>query len=238
MPRLLSRLTEIFSSIPALCRGDHALIDHWMRQSPVFILCRTLPLIILGCGSYGLSMGLWRGWEMASYAGIKFPLVVIATLAVNALINGMFAMVLGSGITMRQSIQFLFTAFAIFALILGARSPITIGMALQGPLEEGPDARTFHSITLLTHVFMISYAGIVSHSMLLGALKKYAHTKIAGIQTFFAWLVGNLFVGAQIGWIARPFFGSPGNDIQFLRDDKFSSSFYESVFNSFQNILF
>ncbi len=213
------------------------LIDHWLKQSPAYVLCQTLPLIILGCGAYGLSMGLWQGWEMASYAGLKFPLVVIATLAVNAMINGMFAMVLGSGISMRQSMQFLFTAFAICALILGALSPITIGMALQGPAAASTDARFFHSITLLTHVFMISYAGIVSHSMLLGALKKYAHTKKAGLQTFIAWLVGNLFVGAQIGWISRPFFGSPGRPIQFLRDDKFASSFYESIYNSFQNIF-
>lgn len=237
MLRLLSHLLKPFSTIPALCRGDHTLINHWMKQSPTFILTRTLPLIILGCGSYGLSMGLANSWEMATYAGIKFPLVVIATLAVNALINGMFAMVLGSGITMRQSIQLLLTAFAICALILGALSPITIGMALQSPGTESTDARFFHSITLLTHVFMISYAGIVSHSMLLGALKKYAHTKKAGIQTFITWLLGNLFVGAQIGWISRPFFGSPGALVQFLRENKFDSSFYESVFKSLQNIF-
>ncbi|MFT5633218.1 MAG: hypothetical protein ACI9SQ_000931 [Rubritalea sp.] len=234
---MLRYFSNLLSTIPALCRGDRALIDSWMEQSPTFVLSRTLPLIILGCGSYGLSMGLWQGWEMASYAGLKFPLVVIATLAVNAMINAMLAMVLGSGISMRQSMQFLFTAFAICALILGALSPITIGMAIQGPAAESPDAKFFHSVTLLTHVFMISYAGIVSHSMLLGALRKYATTRKAGMQTFIAWLLGNLFVGAQIGWISRPFFGSPGSPIQFLRDDKFASSFYESIFRSLQNIF-
>lgn len=234
MPRLAPNL---YSIIPALCRGDRTLIDSWMKRSPAFILSRTIPLIVLGCGSYGLSMGLWQGWEMAAYAGIKFPLVVIATLAVNAIINGMFAMVLGSGITMRQSLQFLFTAFAICALILGALSPITIGMALQGPPENSPDARAFHSITLLTHVAIISYAGIVSHSILLGSLKKYASTTTTGIQTFITWLAGNLFVGAQIGWISRPFFGSPGSPVEFLRENKFASSFYESIYNSILNIL-
>jgi len=237
MRNLLQTITNLFSKIPALCRGDRELVNKWMERSTAFILLQTLPLILLGCGSYGLSMGLWQGWEMASYAGIKFPLVVIATLTVNALINGMFAMVLGSGISFRQSVQFLFTAFAICSLILGALSPITIGMALQGPGAESTDARSFHSVTLLTHVFMISYAGIVSHSMLLGALKQYALTKQAAIQTFIAWLIGNLFVGAQIGWISRPFFGSPGNPIQFLRDNKFESSFYESVFRALQNIF-
>lgn len=234
MPRITTQLTSI---IPALCRGDRALIDSWMERSPAFILSRTLPLIIIGCGSYGLSMGLWQGWQMATYASIKFPLIVIATLALNAIINAMLAMALGSGISLRQSIQFLFTAFAICALILGALSPITIGMALQGPHEDSPDATSFHSITLLTHVCMIAYAGIVSHSALLNSLKKYASSHKTATQTFIAWLAGNLIVGAQIGWISRPFFGSPGSPVEFLRKDKFASSFYESIYNSILNIL-
>jgi len=208
-----------------------------MNKSPVVMLGFTLPLIILGCGSYGLSMGLWQGWTMASYAAIKFPMVVIATLCINAMLNAMLAMVLGSGISIRQSLQFLFTAFAICALILGALSPITIGMALQGPATSGEEAKSFHSATLLTHVFMISYAGIVSHAMLFGALKKYSLTKSTAIKTFVAWLVGNLFVGAQVGWISRPFFGSPGSTIEFLREDKFASSFYEAVFRSISNFF-
>lgn len=223
--------------IPSLCRGDQRLIDRWMQKSPAYMLSFTLPLIFLGCGSYGLSMGLWQGWQMASYAAIKFPLVVIATLCVNAVLNAMLAMVLDSGISTRQSLQFLFTAFAICALILGSLSPITIGMALQGPATSGMEAKSFHSATLLTHVFMISYAGIVSHSMLLGALKKYAASSKSALKTFAAWLAGNLFVGAQIGWISRPFFGSPGSEIEFLREDKFASSFYESIYNSISNFF-
>ncbi len=231
------RISEFINIIPSLCRGDQNLTDRWMRQSPTVMLGFTLPLIIIGCGSYGLSMGLWQGWQMSTYARIKFPMVVIATLGINALLNAMLAMVLGSGISIRQSLQFLFTAFAICALILGALSPITIGMALQGPAVIGEEAKSFHSATLLTHVFMISYAGIVSHTMLFGALKKYSLSRSTAIKTFIAWLVGNLFVGAQVGWISRPFFGSPGSPVEFLREDKFASSFYEAVYRSFINFF-
>lgn len=208
-----------------------------MGKSPLVMLGFTLPLIILGCGSYGLSMGLWQGWEMASYSGIKFPIVVVSTLCINALVNAMLAMALGSGISIRQSLQFLFTAFAICALILGALSPITIGMALQGPAASEVNARSFHSATMLTHVFMISYAGIVSHNMLYGALKKYSLSISTAKKTFIAWLLGNLFVGAQVGWISRPFFGSPGNPVEFLREDKFASSFYEAVYSAIGNFF-
>lgn len=231
-------MLHTFSSIiPSLCRGERSLTDQWMQQSPAKMLAYTLPLILLGAGSYGLSMGLWQGWEMALYAGIKFPLVVIATLIVNAVINSMLAMVLGSGITIRQTLQFLFSAFAICAIILGSLSPIMIGMALQGPALGSDGASNFYSNTLVSHVLLISYAGIVSHSMLLGSLRQYASSRSSANKTFIAWLAGNLFVGAQIGWISRPFFGTPGGKTEFFREDKFSSSFYEAVLNSLQNIF-
>jgi len=140
MRNISQQMLQSIQTIPQLCRSDERLTERWMNQSPIVMLGVTLPVIILGCGSFGLGMGIWHGVEMASYAGIKFPLVVIATLCLNALLNGMLAMVLGSGITLRQSMQFLFTAFAICALILGALSPITIAMALQGPEAEASNA--------------------------------------------------------------------------------------------------
>lgn len=52
------------------------------------------------------------------------------------------------------------------------------------------------------------------------------------VRTFFAWLAGNLFVGAQMTWILRPFFGAPTLEIQFLRPNPLDGSFYETVFRA------
>ena len=177
-------------------------------------------------------MGLWQGWEMASYVGIKLPLVIIATLLLNGMINGMLAMVLGSGIGFRQSIQFLLAGFALMSIILASLSPITFFMALHAPDPSAPGAKQWHSVTLLTHTFMIAYAGISSHRSLLGHVRQFATTPKHGTHTFFVWLAGNLFVGAQISWIMRPFFGSPQLSIQFLRDDPMAGNFYETVWRT------
>jgi len=226
MKTLLSNLPHF---IPALCRGDNNMLTDWLTRTPRKMLAATIPLIILGCTSYGLTMGLWQGWEMASYVAIKLPLLLFLTLIVNGLINGLLAQVLDSGITMRQSIQFLLTGFATMATILGALSPITLGMALQAPATDSPDAGTFHASILLFHTGIIAYAGIIAHLSLLKFLRHFATTKKAATTTFFAWIIGNLFVGAQLSWVLRPFFGTPGSPVQFLRDDPMRGTFYEDL---------
>ncbi len=182
-------------------------------------------------------MGLWQGWEMASYVGLKLPLVILATLIVNGMINGMLAMVLGSGIGFKQSILFLLTGFALMAIILASLSPITFMMALHAPSPDDVGAKQWHSVTLLTHTFLVAYAGITSHLSLLGHVRRYATTPAHGTRTFFAWLGGNLFVGAQISWIMRPFFGSPGLEVQFLRNDPMAGNFYETVWFAINSLI-
>lgn len=229
---------SVATTIPALCRGDHGLLRNWIDAPLHTALIFCIPAIAFGCGAYGFTMGLWQGWQMASYVGIKLPLVIFATLLINGMINGMLAMVLGSGIGLRQSIQFLLAGFTLMSIILASLSPITFMMALHAPDPSDLGAKQWHSITLLTHTFLIAYAGITSHRSLLGHVRRYATTPAHGTRTFFTWLAGNLFVGAQISWIMRPFFGSPGLEVQFLRDHPMNGSFYETVWLSLLSLLF
>ena len=88
---------------------------------------------------------------------------------------------------------------------------------------------------LLTHTVAIAFAGVVAHHRLLGYLREFASSSRAGTHTFLAWIAGNLFVGAQVSWILRPYFGSPGLEVQFLRPDPLRGNFYESVLNALGN---
>ena len=51
-------------------------------------------------------------------------------------------------------------------------------------------------------------------------------------MTLLSWLGGNLLLGSQISWILRPFIGSPGLPVQFLRADPLRGNFFEAVWNS------
>lgn len=231
-------LRTLSSPIRPLCHGSRPLLRRWLEDAPVESLTFCLPAIVLGCGMYGLTMGIWHGWEMAAYVAIKLPLAILATLLVNGALNGMLAMVLGSGIGFRQSIQFLLAGFALMSIVLAALSPVTFFMGLNAPEPDAPMARQWHSILLLVHTGIIAYAGTVSHHSLLQQLRTFASTPAHGSQTFIAWLAGNLFVGAQVSWIMRPFFGSPGLNIQFLREHPLQGTFHEAVWRALMRILF
>jgi hypothetical protein len=84
---------------------------------------------------------------------------------------------------------------------------------------------------------LITSAGVLAHYKLLGFVRAVADSSGAGTRTFFAWLLGNLFVGAQVLWILRPFFGSPHLEIELLRPDPFGGSFYETILRSAARIL-
>lgn len=205
------------------------MLSQWLTLSPRKMLSLTIPCVVVGCALYGFSMGLWRGAEMGAYVAIKLPLLLLSTLLVNGLINGLLAAVLDSGITIRQSLQFLMAGFATMAIILGALSPISLGLSIHAPAPDADNAKDYHAFILLFHTAVVAYAGILSHQALRGFLVHFSKNKSAANTTFFAWIGGNLFVGAQLSWVLRPFFGSPHLDVAFLRDDPFTGTFYEAV---------
>lgn len=222
--------------IPDLCRSDRNLLSSWIEGSRLDSLGICSILIILGCGTYGFAIGFRNGWEMAGWVSLKLPAIIFLTLCLNALLNGMLGLVLGSGIGFRQSLQFLLTGFAIMSLIVGALSPVTLFATLNMPEPGAEGSRTWHGLNLLLHTAIIAFAGTLAHWRLLHYVRDFANSTRAGTLTFCAWLAGNLFVGAQVSWNLRPFFISPGLEVEFLRSDPFDGSFYEAVFHAFRNI--
>ncbi len=188
-----------------------------------------LVSIALGVGLYGTSIGMWQGPRMALYVGIKLPLVIVLTLTVNGLINGMLAQLLGSRLSFSQTALAILTAFTVFALIVGSLSPITLGMALDSPAPDSPQGPDAHRRLILIHTSIIAFAGLVSTWRLHRLLRHFTTSAAAARNCLIGLIAGNLFVGAQIGFLLRPIFGQPGLKIEFLRPDLFEGNFYESV---------
>ena len=196
-----------------------------------------MALIALGCGAYGFTVGLRNGWEMGAYVAVRLPLIIFITLIVNGLLNFLLGLVLGIGIGFRKNVQFLLSGFAIMAVTLGALSPISFFATLNMPSSvDGSGRFAWHGASLLMHTFLIAFARITAHARLLHYVREFADSSRAGTHAFFAWLAGNLFVGAQVSWNLRPFFVSPGLKVEFLRDDPFKGNFYEAVIVALKNV--
>ena len=94
-----------------------------------------------------------------------------------------------------------------------------------------------HSSTRLCATGSIAFAGIAANVRLLQLLRELSGSAGAARKVLFAWLAGNLLLGSQLAWNLRPFVGSPGLPVQFLRDDPFNGSFYEAIFHALRHLF-
>lgn len=228
----------VATDFSTLLRGEARTISVWSVEWNTRRFAAQIALIILGAGCYGAAMGWWRAPEQALFVAIKFPLIILLTALGNALINGMLAPLLGLNIPFRQSFSAVVMSFAITAAILGAFSPLIAFMTWNAP-PLSPQAVTgpAYSLIKLVHVAVIAFAGIVGNTRLFQLLVQLGGGRAVAWRVLFAWLAGNLFLGAQLSWILRPFIGMPTLPVEFIRTGALQGNFYENVLASLLQII-
>jgi hypothetical protein len=172
----------------------------------------------------------------ALFNGIKFPLVILAVSAGNALLNAMLAPLLGLNLRFRECFVAILMSFAIAAAILGAFSPLVAFLIWNTP-PYGQDSQAY-SFLLLALVLMIAFAGVAANLRLVELLRRLSPSRLIARNVLLAWLAGNLFLGSQLCWMLRPFVGSPGLPVQFIRPDALRGSFFEAVFYALKSLFF
>lgn len=214
-----------------LARGETSDLVRWLEEKALSSMLPLIVAIVLGCGLYGFAIGQGRAPTMALFVAVKMPLLICLTLGVNGLINGMFGALLGSGMSFRQTMQSCLMSFALFALIVGSLSPIMMGMALDRPADSAAELPGWYRCFLLSNTAVIAFAGVIANHKLLHLIEAFSGSRTAAWRTLVAWLAGNLFVGAQLSYLLRPFFGNPVLPVEFLRPDPFDGTFYEAVWS-------
>ncbi len=221
------------ASLGALLRGEVMVLAAWTAEWRTVRVARDVGLIVLGAGAFGAALGCWRDPFQALYAGIKLPLILLLTAGGNALVNAFLAPLLGLPLQFRQSFLAILTSFALASAILGACSPLALFVIWNAPpLGEGANNSTTHAAILLLLVGVIAFGGVAANLQLLRLLRSHAGSAGAAWRVLIAWLAGNLFLGSQLSWVLRPFIGSPGLPVEFLRRTAFDGNFYEAVFRS------
>ncbi|MDB6146403.1 MAG: hypothetical protein JWO45_67 [Spartobacteria bacterium] len=227
-----------FARLKILLRGDPEQMLAELLRSDCRAMIDYCLIICLGCGLYGFTVGIWRAPVQSLYTALKFPLLIFLTAGGNGLLNGMLAQVLGSGLSFRQTFLAILMSFAIAAVILGALSPVTLLVVLNAPPLGSDRDVTGHSVVLLTHVFLIAYAGILANRHLLRLLTRSSGGYGQARRILLSWLAGNLLLGSQLAWVLRPFFGSPRLAVQFFRHDPLRGNFYEAVGHALIRVFF
>jgi len=222
-----------------LLRGDPQSLRGWIEHWDNRRVAVCLVAVFVGGGLYGAAMGYWRSPVQAAYVAVKFPLIILLTTSGNALLNALLAPLLGLNIGFRQSFLAVLTSFTIASAILGSFSPLIAFMIWNVPplSADVHISNEAYAVIQLTHVLVIAFAGTAANVRLVQLLRELSGSTTIARRVLFAWLVGNLFLGSQLTWILRPFIGSPGLRVEFLRASAFQGNFYETVFNSFLKLL-
>lgn len=212
-----------------LLAGDPRQLAGWMAEADFRQAAACLGVFAVSCACYGATFGLWRSELQALYAAIKFPLVVILTCAGNAVLNGILALVLGTGLSFRQSTLAILMSFTITGLILAAFAPLVLFILWNAPSIDSVESATGGRIMLLTHVGLIAFAGFVGNHRLWRLLRHLTGSAARASTVLFAWLAGNLLLGSQISWILRPWIGRAGSPLRFLSEDPMWGNFFHSI---------
>jgi len=130
-------------------------------------------------------------------------------------------------------------SFTIAAAILGSFSPLVWFLTWNMPplIEGSPIPFQAHAFHLLTQVLLIAFAGVVANLRLVQLLQALSGSTLIARRILFAWLMGNLLLGGQLSWVLRPFVGSPGLPVEFLRRDALHGNFFEAVLHTARTLI-
>ena len=222
-----------------LLRGEANTIAGWIEQRSARRALFYVAVIVVGAGLYGAAMGFWRSPLQSFYGGVKLPLVLLGTALGNGLLNGMLAPLLGLNLGFRQSLMAVLMSFTIAAMILGGLSPLIFFVIWNTPPMTGGLhlSSPQYNHVLLAEVAVIAFSGIVANLRLGQLLKQMSGSKDIAWKILLAWLAGNLFLGAQMSWMLRPFVSLPDSPVEFLRPHPLEGNFYEAIFVSLKYLF-
>jgi glucan phosphoethanolaminetransferase (alkaline phosphatase superfamily) len=182
---------------------------------------------------YGLIIGSFHSWEQALSSAIKLPALYLITLTVCLPALHIFNSLFGSRKSIAQHFTYILSAASVIALLLAGFAPIVLFFITT--LNPAKD----YSFYLLMNVAVFMTTGIFGVSFLYQAMRPASeadgdeNVKVRD-QILRLWLVLYGFVGSQLGWTLRPFFGSSEAFVLFRPRE---GNFLSGVWIAFRHVL-
>jgi hypothetical protein len=180
-------------------------------------------------GIYGLIIGSSHSWMQAISSFFKLPSLYLLTLLICFPTLYIFSTIFGSKRSFKQYLTLLMTAEAIMSAILFGFAPVTLFFLISTQSYE---------FFLLLNVAILSLTGFLGIKFFYEGMQMLAEPEIPGQKTrtqlLQFWLLLYAFVGTQMAWTLRPFFGSPGS-FQLFRE--LEGNFYLNVLQLIGKLL-
>lgn len=200
-------------------------------------MMRSLLTLIAASAAYGFSIGISNSWVYALRNLVKFPLLLLTTASVCALLYHVLARFLGASLSFVAVQRLVLAIFRDVSRLLASLSPAICFLAasMPGPrLRQPGEYQRF----LMFNVVAIAICGCLAvyyRSRERLFMNGTAHVRRPALIA--SWMLASLLVGGQVCWYIRPFFGAtPGSSERpwftgTTPDHNGATSFYEAVFH-------
>jgi hypothetical protein len=178
-----------------------------------------------GCALAGLALGSSSGdVRMALFAAVKVPLLVALTAGLCLPSFYVVNTVLGLRDDFHAACRGLLAAQATMGLALGALAPMLVFLALS---VADPYLLTLLDAAQFAAATWAAQQVLSRHYQPLIARDPRHRLALRG------WLVLFAFTGVQLAWVLRPFRGTEGFPVQFLRPEAFQQNAYVVLLEHF-----
>ncbi len=164
-------------------------------------------------GLFGVVLGMSHSWMQALMSAIKLPMLFLVTLLICLPTLYFFNLLYGSQLTFQQTTTLMMAAVT----ITGALSLAFASISLFFWLTIGEQ----YTILILLNVIILGISSWWGLSFLRQGMRHVQRQALDVRQwrILTTWLVIYAFVGTQMAWALRPFFGVPAEPFVVLRSD-------------------
>lgn len=176
-------------------------------------------------GVYGAIIGSQHSLLQAVSSSVKLPLLFLLTSAICMPTLFIFSSFFGSRRTVLQTLVLLSTGSTIISLALVGFAPITLFFIVT--------THSYQFFKILNVVFFAvsGLLGVLFFNRMYVQLSEEGSPAMQSRRMFLRfWLLLFAFVGTQLAWTLRPFFGAPGLPFEVVRE--IGGNFYTDVFHS------
>ena len=214
-----------FSSLMSFLRDRKAFLTEVEKE--IGLDSKIVSLLVCSASFialYGLVIGASSHWLQAISSAIKLPGLYLITLLVCLPSLYIFEVVTGSQRNFRQYLVLLLAATSVISVMLLAFVPVVLFFLLS--IND-------YDFFKLLNVVIFALTGVIGIQFFYQSMK-VLHAQDAdksrNLKVVQAWLFLYGFVGSQLGWSLRPFFGTPGKDFALFRP--LESNFYVHIFKT------
>ena len=183
---------------------------------------------IAGGALHGLALGASSGEPLiALYSALKVPLLLLCSCAITLPNFYVLHAVLGLAADFRAACRGLWAAQAALAVALGSLAPLVVFAFVSsgnGYLLTVADG------------FLFAVAAAVGQVVLSRHYEPLLRRDPRHRITLASWALLYVFFAIQLAWVLRPFLGTPGYPVEFLRPNALDRSAYVVLIEHFARL--